>query len=322
MLKRRKLGKSGIEVGEIGLGLWASGGDSWGPTDDQESLDAIDAALDLEANFFDTADIYNDGRSEQLLGKAMHGRRDMFVVATKIGLRNFDHTHYRSVYDTAEKVVAGVESSLRRLQTDYVDIIQSHIKLPDPTLKPFLEGFQSLQRDGKVRAYGLSTSHFDHLKTFNANGGCATLQIDFSLLNRMAETNIFPYCQENNIGVIVRGPLAMGILTEKFNPRTRFRESDWRRRWTENAEEKEVLHADLKIVEQLKPLTNGRSMAQLALQFVLANPAVTVVIPGGKTATQVKENMISSRMDSLSVDALAKLDQIIPKGGGRKIWPA
>jgi aryl-alcohol dehydrogenase-like predicted oxidoreductase len=225
-IEERRLGKSGMQVTKIGLGLWAAGGDAWGPTDDQESLSAIDMALDLGVNFFDTSDVYGAGHSEELLGRAMKGRRDRFIVATKIGWRDFDGERNQSAYDTVEKLIAGVESNLARLQTDYVDVIQSHINFREPTMEVFVEGFQRLQWEGKVRAYGVSTSDFEYLKAFDGDGGCATLQIDYSILNRTPEQDIFPYCIEQGIGVIIRGALAMGILTGKFGPDTQFGEGD------------------------------------------------------------------------------------------------
>jgi aryl-alcohol dehydrogenase-like predicted oxidoreductase len=221
-MRYRTLGKTDIQVSEIGFGLWAAGGDAWGPTDDQDILDAIDYALDHGVNFYDTADVYGWGHSEELLGRAMQGRRERFIVATKIGWRDFDGEAGRSAYTTVAKLIAGVESNLRRLNTDYVDIIQSHINFRDPTMAIFLEGFQRLQKAGKVRAYGVSTGDFEYLRAFNHDGNCATLQIDYSILNRTAEADILPYCQAQNIGVIVRGALAMGILAGKFTPDTRF----------------------------------------------------------------------------------------------------
>ncbi len=321
-LEKRTLGKSNIDVTKIGIGLWAVGGASWGTTDDAESLRAIDAALDAGITFFDTADVYGTGHSEELLGRAMQGRRDKFIVATKIGWLGFDGEQQRSAYDTVEKLVAGVESNLRRLRTDYVDVIQSHIDFRDPTMEVLLEGFQRLQRDGKVRAYGVSTSDFEYLQAFNADGGCATLQIDYSILNRTAEADIFPYCQEHNIGVIVRGPLAMGILTGKFGPDTQFGEGDFRQRWQETPEEREIYLQDLAKAEKLRPLAEGRTMAQLALQFVMSHPAVTVVIPGAKTIKQLEDNVGAALLPPLTPDELARIDAVTPSGGGRKIWPA
>jgi aryl-alcohol dehydrogenase-like predicted oxidoreductase len=321
-LAKRTLGKSGIRVSKMGFGLWAAGGDYWGPTEDREVLDAIDAALDAEINFFDTADVYGGGHSEELLGRAMRGRRDQFVVATKIGWRDFDGEAERSAYDTVDKLVAGVESNLRRLQTDYIDVIQSHIDFRDPTMEVFVAGFQKLQWEGKVRAYGVSTSDLDYLKAFNSDGGCSTLQIDHSILNRTAEAEIFPYCIEHNIGVIVRGPLAMGILTGKFDPDWTFREDDWRRRWQEDPDERAIFLQDLEKVERLRPLAEGRSLAQLALQFVLAHPAGSVAIPGAKTPEQLAENVRAASLPPLTDEELAHIAAITRPGGGRKIWPA
>jgi aryl-alcohol dehydrogenase-like predicted oxidoreductase len=321
-IEKRTLGKSGIQVTKMGLGLWAAGGDAWGATEDRKVLDAIDAALDAGINFFDTSDVYGAGHSERLLGRAMKGRRDQFIVATKIGWRDFDGDAERSAYDTVDKLVAGVESNLRRLQTDYVDVIQSHIDFRDPTMEVFVEGFQKLQQEGKVRAYGVSTSDLDYLKAFNSDGGCATLQTDYSILNRTAEADIFPYCIEHNIGVIVRGPLAMGILTGKFDPEWAFPEDDWRRRWQENPEEREVFLQDLEKVEQLRPLADDPTMAQLALQFAMAHPAVTTAIPGAKNPRQLKDNVQAVLLPPLTDEELARIDAITPPGGGRKIWPA
>ncbi|MDZ7844011.1 MAG: aldo/keto reductase [Anaerolineales bacterium] len=321
-LKKRELGKSGIEVTEIGIGLWAIGGDEWGPVDDENSLEAIEAALQAGINFFDTADVYGMGHSEQLLGWAMKGRREEFIVASKIGWVGFDHDAGKSRYDSTEKLIAGVESNLERLGTDYLDVIQCHIDFQGPNLEYFLEGFQALQEQGKVRAYGVSTSDFDYLKTFNADGNTSTLQIDYSILNRTAEKEIFPYCQEEDIGVIVRGPLAMGILTGKFTPETRFPEGDFRRRWHENEDEYQIFLDDLEKVDRLRELADGRSLAQLAIQFVLAHPAVTTVIPGAKTDRQLEENVAAGKLPPLTEEELAHIAEIVPPGGGRKIWPA
>ncbi len=321
-LSRRKLGKSGLEVSEIGFGLWAAGGDQWGATDDKAIFDAIDYALDRGVNFFDTADVYGNGHSEELLGKAMQGRREKFIVATKIGWRDFDGERGRSAYTTIDRLVAGVESNLRRLNTSYIDVIQSHIDFRDPTMEVIVEGFQHLQREGKVRAYGVSTSDFTYLRAFNQDGNCATLQIDYSILNRTSEKDILPYCQQNNIGVIVRGALAMGILAGKFTAETRFPDGDFRRRWHENDDEYQIFLNDLQTVEQLRPLAHDRSPAQLAMQFVLAHPAVTTVIPGIKDVGQAEANFQTGYLAALPKADLEKIDSLVPPEGGRKIWPA
>lgn len=186
----------------------------------------------------------------------------------------------------------------------------------------FLEGFHRLQQQGKVRAYGVSTSDFEYLRAFNHDGRCATLQIDYSILNRTAESDIFPYCQEQNIGVIIRGALAMGILTGKFTAETRFGEGDFRQRWHDNPEEYQVFLEDLRKVERLEALADGRTLAQLALQFSIAHPAVATVIPGAKNVRQMRDNLQAGLLSPLTAAELAQIDGIVPPGGGRKIWPA
>lgn len=321
-LETRTLGKTDIRVTRLGLGLWAAGGSEWGPVDDQQSLETIERALERGVTFFDTADVYGQGHSEELLGRAMKGRREKFVVASKIGWTGFDSERRRSAYDTVDKLVAGVESNLRRLGTDYLDLIQSHIDFRDLTMEVFVEGFARLKKEGKVRAYGVSTSDFAYLKAFNHDGGCDSLQIDYSILNRTPEREIFPYCQEQNIAVIVRGPLAMGLLTDKFSEDSVFPEGDFRRRWHEVPEEREVFRDDLHKVAGLRSLTNGRTMVQLALQFVLAHPAVTTVIPGAKNVSQLEQNLSVASLPPLSEEAMRAIDAVTPPGGGRKIWPA
>ena len=321
-IEKRILGKSGIEVTKIGVGLWAIGGDAWGETQDRESLDMISAALDMGINFFDTSDVYGDGHSERLLGQAMQGRREKFIVATKIGWRGFDEERQVSAYDTIEKLIAGVESNLQRLNTDYVDLIQCHIDFRDPNMEIFVEGFQKLQKQGKVRAYGVSTSDFDYLQAFNADNQTAALQIDYSILNRTPEKDIFPYTMEKDLGVLVRGPLAMGILTGKFSKDVTFEEGDFRQRWIENENEHQIFLNDLAKVEKLKALTEGRSLAQLAIQYTLQHPAVTVAIPGAKRISQLKENVKAALLPALTAAEMALIDAVTPSGGGRKIWPA
>lgn len=321
-IEKRVLGKSGIEVTKLGLGLWAIGGDQWGEVEDRESLDMISAALDLGINLFDTADVYGGGHSEEILGKAMQGRRDKFIVATKIGWHGFDGEKVVSAYDTVEKFIAGVETNLKRLDTDYIDVIQSHIDFREPNMEVFIEGFQKLQSQGKVRAYGVSTSNFEYLQVFNAENRASNLQIDYSILNRTPEKEIFPYTIANDLGVLVRGPLAMGILTGKFTPDTTFEENDFRKRWIENEDEYKVFLNDLEKVEKLKALTNGRTLAQLAIQFVMAHPAVTAAIPGAKRVSQLEKNVKAALLPPLTAEEMQLIDEITPPGGGRKIWPA
>jgi aryl-alcohol dehydrogenase-like predicted oxidoreductase len=252
----------------------------------------------------------------------MQGRRDKFVVASKIGWVGFDHEKRVSVYTTVDKLVAGVESNLKRLGTDYLDLIQCHIDFHEPNMEIYVEGFQKLQAQGKVRAYGVSTSDYEYLQEFNADNKMATLQIDYSILNRTPEKDIFPYTMAKDIGVLVRGPLAMGILTGKFSAESAFSGTDFRRNWIENEAEHRIFLSDLEKVEKLKPLAKDRTLAQMAIQFVMQHPAVTVAIPGAKRISQLKDNLKAVLLPELTAEDLKVIDSVTPPGGGRKIWPA
>lgn len=321
-IERRILGKSGLEITKISLGLWPVSGDGFGHTDDKDSLDTIDAAFDKGVNFYDTADVYGFGHSESLLGKAMKGRRDKFIIASKIGWIGFDGENGCTQYTTVEKLIKAFEEALVRLKTDHIDLMQSHIDYREKTMEIFLEGFHKLQKEGKLIAYGVSTSDFEYFKEFNADGNCAALQIDYSILNRTPEKDFFPYCQENNIGILARGPLAMGILTGKFTPNSKFGEKDFRTAWQEDPERHRIFLDDLKNVEKLRPLAENKTLAQLALQFSIEHPAVTAVIPGAKTVKQLNDNIQAALLPPLTREEMDVIDSISPSGGGRKIWPA
>ncbi len=323
-MSTRPLGaRSGIDVTDVGLGLWAVAGSEWGPVEDQGSLDAIEVALDAGITFFDTADVYGAGHSEELLGQAMAGRRDRFIVASKIGWIDFDRDADHSQYDSVDRLVAGVEGSLRRLQTDVLDVIQCHIDYREPNTDVFIEGFRLLKQQGKVRAWGVSTSRMDLLQYFNADGDCDVLQTDYSILNRTAEAEILPYCEANGIGVIVRGPIAMGLLAGKFGPDQAFADDDFRKAWIEDPEQNTQYLADLAVVEALRAVVpEGQTMAEFALRFVRSHTAVSTVIPGARDGRQAAANAAAGRAPLLTPAESAAVDAIVAPGGGRKIWPA
>lgn len=305
-MEYRILGKSGLEISEIGFGAWAIGGDAWGPVDDRESIRAMEHAFELGVNFFDTADVYGEGHSEKLVAELLKGRRDKVVLSTKGGL--LGHTRKpEPIYDAPEKVVEACENSLQRLGTDYVDVYFCHIWWHvEQETEAFLEAFDRLKRDGKVRAAGVSTDNYDYLKTFNRGNSVDVLQVDYSILNRAAEKEILPYCQEQQIGVVVRGPLQKGLLTGKFTKDTVFTGNDvrqhWDRAWFEDNIEK---------AEKLKRLENGnRTLGQAALQYVLSHPAVSTAIPGGKTPLQVEQNTSASIRPLLSEEELSLINEI------------
>jgi aryl-alcohol dehydrogenase-like predicted oxidoreductase len=310
----RKLGKSDFRVSEVGFGAWAIGGDAWGPVEDRTSISAMEHALELGINFIDTADVYGSGHSETLVAKVIKGRRDRVIVSTKGGLIG----HHRdpngeAVYDRPEKIIAACEASLRRLETDYIDVYFCHLWWDKhEETEAFIRAFEQLKKDGKVRAVGVSTENFNYIKHFNRDGGLDAVQLDYSILNRSTEKEVLPYLQQNGIGVVVRGPLRMGVLTGKFTSETTFPEGDVRKNWP-----KEQWYKDsLEKVERLRPLEKeSQTLGQASLRFVLTHPAVSVAIPGAKTPAQVAENAGASVRPLLSKEELELIEQVSPALG-------
>jgi myo-inositol catabolism protein IolS len=310
-MEYRTLGKSELVVSEVGFGAWAIGGDAWGPVQDERSLAALERALELGVTFIDTADVYGDGHSEELVARAVRGRRERVILSTKGGLMGHHRDPEREpVYDRPEKIIEAFEASLRRLGTDYIDVYFDHIWWDkEQETEAFLVAFERLKREGRVRAVGVSTNDFQHVKHFDRDDALDVVQLDYSILNREPEKEILPYCQEHGIGVVVRGPLRMGILTGKFTESTAFPEGDIRKKWPEEAWFKESLER----VERLRDLERpDRGLARLALQFVLSHPAVSVAIPGAKTPEQVEENVAASVRPLLSDAERTRIDEVAP----------
>jgi myo-inositol catabolism protein IolS len=306
-MQYRSLGKTGLQVSEVSIGLWAIGGDAWGPVEDRDSLAAIECAWELGVIFLDTADVYGRGHSEELLGRFLKTvRRDKVYVATKVGLWR---GRQPNPYKDPQMIIEDCEASLKRLGTDYIDVYQDHVWWDENT-EIFTEALARLKEQGKVRFVGLSANDFAYIQRFDqAIGGMDTLQLDYSLLNRHPERDALPYCQEHHIAVIVRGPLAMGKLTGKFTPETTFPEGDIRRGWLEGANRERFLR-DLDLVERLRFLADGRTMAQAALAYVLAHPAVSTTIPGAKNRQQVEDNVQASARP-LRQEELAQIEEVM-----------
>lgn len=316
-MQYRIFGKTGWQVSAIGMGCWAIGGNMWGPTDDAESIGAIQASLDLGVNLLDTADAYGVGHSEELVARALVGRnRDQVYIATKFG--NWARGQGHPLAFTSKYHIFGCcDASLFRLRTDVIDLYQCHIGNPeDPEL--FLDALDELVQRGRIRAYGISTNSLKAVQAFNARGSCSVVQLDYSILNRAPEADLLPYCRDHNIGTLIRGPLAMGKLTGKMSAETTFPDNDTRQKWTDE-ENRAKFVADLEKVERLRPLTNDeRTLAQTALAFVLANPGATVAIPGAKRPEQAVANaraadLILSDADRALIDDVCAPPRTAPR---------
>ncbi len=303
------LGRSGLDVSRIAFGTWQLGGD-WGATDEHLAIDAIRRAADLGVTLFDTAQGYGFGQSERLLAKALDGRaRDQVVLATKGGLRPAGTGVARDA--SPAWIRKGVEESLGALGTDHIDIYQVH--WPDPAT-PFEETAGELAKliaDGKIRHVGVSNFDVAQMAAFSDTLPVETLQPPYDLFRRDIEADVLPYAAANNIGVLVYGPLAHGLLSGSLGPDTRFEPGDWRAKSPMFSGE--GFDRNLGVVERLRQLATedlGITLSQLAIAWTLANPAVHVAIVGTRNASHVDDALAAAEVD-LDEAVLGRIDQIM-----------
>lgn len=311
-MKKRTLGKTGLEVAEIGFGAWAISGRGYGPTKDGESTAALHLALDLGIDFIDTADSYGDGHSEELIGSVLEERGDTeTVVATKFGWDFYGEGGMRGNM-SRDYAFFAVEQSLKRLRRDAIDIYQIHNSNPHAIESDgVFETMEELKSRGYIRYWGISANYcgdgVEALKRVEPD----TIQVPYSIFEQEPEEELFPMALERNVGIIVREPLASGLLTGKYGVNSTFHKRDHRRGWS-----REYLERGVKKYERVKFLdVPGRTMVQSAIRFSLSHPAVSVVIPGAKTTAQVEENTAASEV-SLSAQELEELRGLYKEGFG------
>jgi aryl-alcohol dehydrogenase-like predicted oxidoreductase len=324
---RRTLGRSGITVSAMGLGCWAIGGpflldgrpDGWGEVDDAESVRALRRAIDLGVTFFDTADVYGTGHSERVLGRALRGRRDEVVVATKFGYR----------YDEARREVAGTDvspgyiraacaASLRRLGTDHIDLYQLHPwSVPAAEADDALAALEELRREGTIRAYGWSTGDPGNARRLAGHAHGTAIQHPINLLSDAPE--ILALCDEHDLASVCNGPLAMGLLTGKFDAASKLPGDDvrgsghdWVAYFSDGRPRREFLDKLGAVREILTG--DGRTLAQGALAWLWARSERTIPIPGFKTTAQAEENARAMELGPLTPDQMAEIAALLTPG--------
>jgi aryl-alcohol dehydrogenase-like predicted oxidoreductase len=313
-MQSRRLGKTGWDVSEIGFGAWAIGGE-WGETDEEESMAALHAAVDAGVTFFDTADVYGDGRSERLLGRLLRERDERLVVATKFGRR----VEQDPALFTYENLRAWLERSRENLGVEAVDLVQLHSPPWETYYLPEVhEACSRLVQEGLVRAYGVSVEKVEEgLKAIEYDG-VATIQLIFNLLRQRPAELFFEQARRRDVGVIVRVPLASGLLTGKFDHNSTFAAEDHRayNRQGERFDRGETFsgvdyEVGLEVVEELRPLVPpGATLAQLALRWILTFDAVSTVIPGAKTPEQARANVAAADLPAPSPETMERIAEI------------
>lgn len=315
---QRKLGRSGVAVSALGLGCWAIGGpfwrgdrpSGWGEVDDTQSMQAIEAALELGITFFDTADVYGCGHSERVLGQVLSDRRKQVVIASKFG-NIFEEQTRRITGASAhpDHIRRACEASLRRLQTDYIDLYQFHIGNYElAAVDEILETLERLVDEGKIRWYGWSTDDPQRAAAFAKGDHCTAVQQRFNLFEGNVET--LAVCEQTDLASVVRGPLAQGILTGKFSAESTFAGDDVRSGWDFRGGEQA---RRLRVLSDVRDVltAGGRTLAQGALGYLWARSPVMVPIPGFKTVAQVEENAGAMAFGPLDDSQMADLQELL-----------
>jgi aryl-alcohol dehydrogenase-like predicted oxidoreductase len=311
-VKLRSLGRTGFEISTVSFGAWAIGG-TWGDVDDGESLRALHRAVDLGVNFFDTADVYGDGRSERLVARLRSERKERLFVTTKAGRRASPHTPDQYTY---ENLSGWVERSLKNLNTDAIDLLQLHCPPTDVYYRP--EVFEALDRlvtAGKLRYYGVSVERVEEALKAIEFPGVQSVQIIFNLFRQRPADLLFARAREKKVGILARLPLSSGLLAGKLNKQSQFAPDDHRsfNRKGEAFDRGETFSGidyelGLALVEEIRAMMPaGMTLPELALRWILDHEAVTAVIPGAKRPGQVEENAKAGGLPPLSKELHQKL---------------
>jgi aryl-alcohol dehydrogenase-like predicted oxidoreductase len=313
-MQKRRLGNTDLELTTIGLGAWAMGGPwlyGWGPQDDDESINTILHAMDEGINWIDTAAIYGHGRSESVVGRALKQMSQKPLIATKCGLR-WDEQNERIPCLKAQSIRTECDDSLKRLGIDTIDLYQIHWNQPQEDIEEGWTEMARLVEEGKVRHIGVSNFTVEQLELIKKIHPPASLQPPYSMLHREVENELLGYCGKNNIGVIVYSPMQRGLLTGKFNAERVANLPEGDHRKANPDFQQPQFNATLQLIEQLRPITerNGKTLAQLAISWVLRRPEVTAAIVGARRPSQITETAPASDWELTEKD-IEHIEQLL-----------
>jgi aryl-alcohol dehydrogenase-like predicted oxidoreductase len=311
-MKSRTFGKTGRSVGEIGLGTWQIGG-NWGDVTEQDAFATLRTAVDQGVNFFDTADVYGEGRSETLIGRFLKETKAPIFVATKLG--RFPNPGWPKNF-TREAVRQHTEASLKRLGVEALDLTQLHC-IPEEVLKrgEMFGWLEELRREGKIKAYGASVESMDQGLACIEHGGCSALQVIFNIFRQKPIEQLFARAKEKSVALIVRLPLASGLLAGRMTKQTKFAPDD-HRNFNRDGQAFNVgetfaglpFEKGVELADELKGFVpSGQTFAEFAIRWCLDYDAVTVVIPGARNPDQVRANLRPAAQPPLSADVHNRL---------------
>lgn len=324
-MKYRSLGRTGMQISEIGFGAWAIGGE-WGSKDDDAAVAAINRAMDRGVNFIDTAAGYGDGHSERVIARAFRERGERCYVASKVMPKNYKWPALPDVPVTEvfpkDWIIELTERSLRNLETDCLDLMQLHVWTERYNQElEWYEAFVKLREQGKIRFFGVSVNDWDPYGGVNLvnSGRVDSIQVIYNIFEQRPAEKLFPAAIEHNVGIIARVPFEEGLLTGKFCRDYQFAQGDWRAKWLADGR----LEDACKHIEALRWVENDRRpMAQAALKFILAHPAVSTAIPGMRSAVHVDENVAVSEQVDMTADEVERLKAHAWVHGFKYPWAA
>ena len=320
-MQPRAFGRTGLEVSPITLGSWPMSGDRYGRIEDTEAVRTIHVALDQDITSFDTAPAYGAGHAEETLGAAMVGRRDQAVITTKCGIGPTS-TGQPGRNASRASMLREIDDSLRRLRTDHVEVYLVHWPDPNTPLEETMATMDEIQRAGKTRLVGVSNFDVPLLEACRKLRPIDVLQVGYKLFDRRMEREVLPYCREHAIGVMAYGSLAYGLLTGGFSEDTTFEPADWRSNGV--AFGQPILRADnfrhnVRLVNRLRDEVarpKGLTVAQLALAWVVRNPAVTTAMVGARVPAEIEENVGAANVQLSEAD-VAQIESIMDQAAGR-----
>ena len=318
-MEYRRFGPTDMTVSVLGFGCWEMGG-TYGDVKETEVGAAVNRAIDLSINCFDTAPAYGGGESEILLGRALGTCRNDVIVVSKCGV-GYPERPPKGRDSRMVSIFSSVEQSLRNMATDYLDVLLVHWPNINTPFDETMHALDSLVRQGKVRAVGISNFTLEQIDECEAVRSVDIVQYGLNLFDRRMELDIFPHCQLQGTGVMVYGPLAFGLLTGTFTADTTFGGNDWRSTggrlgWDVGVFAEEHFQRNLQVVEELKPIAaaRGKKIPHLALRWVLSNPAVSVALVGTRTVQEVEDNVASLEW-ALSGTEMAEIDEVFARFG-------
>lgn len=305
----RDFGKTGWKVSAVGLGTWNLA-NQWGEMDDETATDIVRTAHANGINLIDTAESYGipNGLSEIRVGNALKGIRDKVFLVSKIGHWG-KRTGQGIPKNTVDMIRGCGHACCGRLRTDWIDVMLCHeADIEDPGT--YIEGFEALKKEGFIREYGISTDSVEVLANFKemSDGACAVVELNYSLINKASEKELFPYCEKHRIAVLVRGPVAMGLLGGKYNTESVFTDAV-RSGWNKGEEGRSDFEERMKKTERVREITGSDAMATTAVRYVISHPHQPVAIPGATTPDQARQNAHAGEQ-VLPAETYEKLQQI------------